>query len=180
MTHLPAVTLVSLLMLVVGLGMAAAPAAKSPYWVSEVQGASMWPALCGARTAFVCLECGRRCELDIEEAAQVSVFRCSHCNTWQRTRNPVARLSGDRVILLAVFDERELRPGAIVAVEHPIFGMTGKRIDSVTPRGYFVVGDNEAASLDSRNPRFGLVSRDQIRGVVVKILRDPASTAQAK
>lgn len=166
----PPAAMGSLLVLAAGLLIAVTPTVKSRYWIAEVQGRSMSPTLRAGRTYFPCLECGRLREFELDEETQVSVFRCTHCSTWQRARKPVDRIPADRVVLTSGFHERDLKPGAIVAIDHPIFGLTGKRITRVLPDGYFVVGDNPVESIDSRNPRFGLVSRQQICGIVVKVL----------
>lgn len=61
-----------------------------------------------------------------------------------------------------------LRAGTLVVVEHPSragFEVV-KRLDHLTEQaGYWVVGDNLAASTDSRS--FGPVGPEDVRGVVV-------------
>jgi hypothetical protein len=166
----PPAAIGSLLVIAAGLWISLTPTVKSRYCIAEVQGTSMSPTMRDGRTVFSCRECGQLCELETEEEAEVSVFRCDHCKTWQRAHQPVARIPADRVVLATSFQQGDLKPGAIVAIDHPIFGLTGKRIASVTDQGYFVLGDNPYLSLDSRNARFGLVPRAQIRGIVVKIL----------
>lgn len=170
MTAQPVPMIGSLLITAAGLLFASVGSPPSRYWIGEVDGSSMTPTLFGRRQVFRCLECGKPCEFEIAELADVPVFRCTSCNTWQRAREPIARIPADRVVLIASIGDRDLAPGAVVAIDHPIFGLTAKRIASVCASGYEVIGDNPVLSLDSRNPRFGPVARNQIRGIVVKIL----------
>jgi len=46
---------------------------------------------------------------------------------------------------------------------------------TVEPGTLFVLGDNRANSIDSRDARIGLIPRESVRGVVVRVIRAPAS-----
>lgn len=168
----PPVVIGSFFMLAGALLLAAISPAKTDFWIAEIEGPSMAPALHGERVSFSCVNCRHRVEVESQSAEQVSVIRCDFCHTNQVLPKLAPRLPSDRVIIAPPPPDGPIALGAMVAIEHPDFGLTIKRVASVTPRGYYVTGDNQAESLDSRNPRFGLIPRDQIRGIVVKILRE--------
>jgi len=46
---------------------------------------------------------------------------------------------------------------------------------TVEPGTLFVLGDNRANSIDSRDARIGLIPRESVRGVVTRVVRSPAS-----
>ncbi len=71
---------------------------------------------------------------------------------------------GDRLVLSRL---RRARPGDLVAVADPRQPQRTvvKRLVEVSPAGLTVLGDNPAASTDSR--AFGPVSADTVRGRVV-------------
>lgn len=78
---------------------------------------------------------------------------------------------------LVAIRAQEIRPGMLVVVEHPerpgyemvkrVGATAGERAEGRTlgPDGYWIVGDNEGASTDSRT--FGAVSAGAIKGHVV-------------
>ena len=60
--------------------------------------------------------------------------------------------------------EKNLRTGDAVVLK--ISGeLTLKRIQKITPQGYYIIGDNQADSSDSRD--YGLISADNIIGKIV-------------
>ena len=77
-----------------------------------------------------------------------------------------ALLPGDRLLVVA---GRRARPGDVVAVLDPRRPdrIIVKRVAAVGPQGVTVVGDNAAASTDSR--AFGPVRPAAVRGRVVAL-----------
>lgn len=180
----------------------------------------MTPTLWGKRLAFSCLACGRTSVHELEFANGESPLQCEHCSAWQAAPTNGEPIPADRIVI-ARSPQRIMKRGALAAIDHPVFGLSIKRIvaipgdviafegETVVVNGkpvpspnrsnhlqqpaaatapasidagrgnernwrlesgeYFVLGDNRAVSIDSRNPRFGLVRSDQIRGLVVEI-----------
>lgn len=58
-----------------------------------------------------------------------------------------------------------LKPGQMVLLEDEKFRLVIKRLISKSSAGWWVLGDNLAQSIDSR--QFGAVAESQIKGVVV-------------
>lgn len=171
----------SFLLLVIGLALATTPTVAKKYWISEIEGASMAPTIWGERIAFPCVRCGTGMRVDRKLTEEQPVVRCEHCGALQIAPKKASKIPADRVLMGPAPETGLIEPRRLVVIEHPEFGLTIKRVRSVTEGAYFVTGDNVDFSLDSRDPRFGVVTRRQIRGVVVKILPAiAASKAKAK
>ena len=85
----------------------------------------------------------------------------------------VAGLPGDRVAVTA--DGRLLRNGAAVDEGYIIPDSLGNSAmaEAVVERGkLFLLGDNRASSIDSRDVRVGQVAISSVRGVVTQMLRN--------
>jgi hypothetical protein len=142
---------------------------KRDYWVGEIQGTSMSPTLCGERVTFNCRYCGTRLIFDRETADRLALHRCDQCQTWQIVAKTAIQLRAYRVVIAPLPKDHAVPLGAIVAINHPKFGKTIKRISALQGDQYFVIGDSQH-STDSRNPEFGTIQQSQILGIVVKIL----------
>ena len=85
----------------------------------------------------------------------------------------VAGLPGDRVAVTA--DGRLLRNGAAVDEGYLLpdaLGNSEMAETTVESGKLFVLGDNRAASIDSRDVRVGQIAYASIRGIVTRMLRD--------
>ena len=90
----------------------------------------------------------------------------------------VVGLPGDRVEIAA--DGRLTRNGILIEEEYLLpdaYGNSAMAEITVEQGKLFVLGDNRAASIDSRDVRIGQISMQSIRGVVTRMLRNtsPAS-----
>lgn len=144
--------------------------ANSTHWIAEIEGSSMAPTLQGERVVFRCSTCQHQLVFDRETASQRQVLPCDACNSVQLLPENSEILHPDRVVIRPICSAEVVHLGAIVAIDHPLFGQVIKRVSARPAGGYFVTGDNPLESIDSRNPRFGILSHNQIRGIVVKIL----------
>jgi len=85
----------------------------------------------------------------------------------------VAGLPGDRIEITA--DGRLLRNGEEIEEGYVILDTLGNSAmteTTVESGKLFVLGDNRAASIDSRDVRVGQINIDTVRGVVTTMLRD--------
>jgi signal peptidase I len=85
----------------------------------------------------------------------------------------VAGLPEDRIEITA--DGRLLRNGEEIEEDYLILdtlGNSAMKEITVESGRLFVLGDNRAASIDSRDVRVGQISIDSVRGVVTMMLRD--------
>ena len=59
-------------------------------------------------------------------------------------------------------------PGDVVAIDcRGLDSVIVKRIDHIEPGGFYVLGDNKDASIDSRDPRVGIIKADDIIGFIL-------------
>ncbi len=89
----------------------------------------------------------------------------------------VAGLPGDRIEITA--DGSLLRNGEAVEEDYVILdtlGNSAMKEITVESGKLFVLGDNRAASIDSRDVRVGQINIDSVRGVVTTMLRDTKPT----
>jgi len=85
----------------------------------------------------------------------------------------VAGLPGDRIEITQ--DGHLLRNGVLADEAYMIpdaLGNSGMREITVESGKLFVLGDNRAASIDSRDVRVGQIRADSVRGVVTRLLRE--------
>ena len=88
----------------------------------------------------------------------------------------VVGLPGDKVEVTV--DGHLLRNGILQEETNRIFDPlenSGMGEITVAPGTLFVLGDNRANSIDSRDARIGLISQESVRGVVTRVIRAPAS-----
>ncbi len=177
----PTALLGSFVLLAFGLILGAIPGAKSEFWFSEIDGTSMTPTLWGERIAFPCGKCGEQLCFDRKTSNEQPLLKCDRCGAIQIAPKTLTLICADRVLVRPAPTLSPITPGMLVVINHPKFGATIKRVSSYDNGKYFVLGDNQQISVDSRDAEFGLIPSDQIRGIVVKIMPAiPASTAKAK
>jgi predicted RNA-binding Zn-ribbon protein involved in translation (DUF1610 family) len=177
----PTALIGSFLLLALGLVLGAIPGAKSEFWFSEIDGTSMTPTLWGERIAFPCGKCGEQLCFDRKTSNEQPLLTCDQCGAIQIAPKTSIFIRPDRVLVGPVPKLSPITPGTLVVINHLKFGATIKRVSSYDNGRYFVLGDNQETSVDSRNADFGLIPSNLIRGIVVKILPSiPASSAKAK
>lgn len=85
----------------------------------------------------------------------------------------VAGISGDRIEIKP--DGTLIRNGEAVEEAYMVpdsYGNSAMKEITVGSGKLFVLGDNRAKSIDSRDVRVGQISIDSVRGVVTRLLRD--------
>lgn len=85
----------------------------------------------------------------------------------------VEGLPGDEIQITA--DGHVIRNGQLQEESYLIpdaYGNSATQVITVESGKLFVLGDNRAASIDSRDVRIGQISSDSVRGVVTNMLRD--------
>lgn len=85
----------------------------------------------------------------------------------------VAGLAGDRIEIMP--DGTLIRNGEVVEEPYMMpdaFGNSAMEEITVESEKLFVLGDNRATSVDSRDVRVGQIPLDTVRGVVTRMLRD--------
>ena len=89
----------------------------------------------------------------------------------------VVGLSGDRIEISA--DGRLTRNDELIEESYLLvdrYGNSAMAAVTVESGKLFVLGDNRAISIDSRDPRIGQISERSVRGIVTRMLRNTEPT----
>ena len=73
-----------------------------------------------------------------------------------------------QLVVLNKYD-RDYEVGDVIAIKSKgLDAIIVKRIDTIYPEGYYVLGDNREHSVDSRDQRVGLIEQSAIIGKVIE------------
>lgn len=76
-----------------------------------------------------------------------------------------------QIVIINKFD-RDYKVGDVVVFRcDDLDSILIKRVDKISSEGFFVLGDNYAESVDSRDERVGLVQKEKIIGKVISIYK---------